>query len=719
MKLQRKNNLSLAARIVATVVTFALVLLCVMSLTIPPHQLYFEKNVVSSDDVAAVLSIEDIIDSNDCQIDSNGKITVTGADPHIVFSATNLEIQAVKLNLKNPIDEQIVVVLYYDDGEGFSEDKIIEKCILPSENNISFNLDKNEFQRLRIDFDGNCDFKNIELHYNAADIVKVPVSVPLSRYIIAIFVSIIIAAVFFFVDGYIYPISEKIKNYYLKNSKEILVDVCLILFSIIVSIGIEFLLGHLVFGISSLGSYFNIYRYFFVVCVVCAIGFLIKGIVKRTENTEKLFAILMLLVGISMILCSPFGHICWDFDSHTRFVVQQTSIGDSYITVADNAIITNKKLYLPQNTAFDNLQNIENINSIGNKIFGIYSGDTTIAHVQIGLAVAVSRFLGADYVTGEIFGRIANLAVYVAVCYFAMKKLKSGKMILATIAFFPTNLFLATNYAYDAWVTAFIMLGTAYFISEMQQPNKKITTKDTVIMNLAFILGCIPKLVYMPIMILPFFMVKVWKDKPQRKKYFSICVSMFALTLAFLLIKSFFNISSGGDMRGGTDISTIGQIKFILTEPFTYTKILLTFLKKYLSIGMMNEYISFFAYMGKGIMANVFIFMIMFTTLTDKNDYDKFKGRNLLRIISMVAFFGIICLVATALYISFTPVGSAKIAGCQPRYIAPMLLPLLITVANPGIRLKINKRIYNTASLTILSFAAFADIAVVLLPRLM
>ena len=52
--------------------------------------------------------------------------------------------------------------------------------------------------------------------------------------------------------------------------------------------------------------------------------------------------------------------------------------------------------------------------------------------------------------------------VYSLCCSFSMKRLHSGKMILAVVAMFPTSLFIASNYSYDTWVIGFVMIGMAY-----------------------------------------------------------------------------------------------------------------------------------------------------------------------------------------------------------------------------------------------------------------
>lgn len=699
---------------------FALMLLVMLSLFIPASHLYIQKCVAKKDDIVETVTQNGIIAHNDCTIDSNGNISVTGNDAYIVFSGFNAEIQTIKLNFAKPSEKGYYAVLFYDAGEGFTESKTEREFVYIGDDSVCFSIPKTKNASLRIDIDENYAFSNVELHSKQAEEVKIPISASSEKYIAAVGIALGLGILFFVIDAYVYPMSQKAKEYYLTHYKGIFLTLLIVLVSAIISIGVELLLGNFVFGKDSTGNIFNIYRYIFICGVLSAILFLIAQIKDRFKNTDKIFAILMLHVGIIMIFCSPFGHICWDFDSHAKFVLNQSYIGDAYITEADEKVITNDELYFSKETALDNQNNIELLNNGGSAVKGIISnGFSTIAHIPAAVIVAVGRFLGFSFVTNAMLGRIANLFVYVIVCYFAIRKLNSGKMILATIAFFPTNIFLATNYSYDFWVISFSMLGMSYFISEMQQPQKRISVFDTVVMNAAFILACIPKQIYMPIMILPFFMRKQWKNKNERKNYYIICVLMFMLMFVLLAIRAFSSVTGGGDTRGGSGVNSMGQVAFILREPLQYTKILLNFLKTYLSIGSMKGYINLFAYMGSGTAAWIFIAMIIITTLTDKTHIDKFKGKGLLRIVSIVLFFGLACLVSTSMYVAFTPVASESILGCQSRYLTPAIFPLLITIANPGIVFKIKKELYNTICLVILSGTVLYNIAFAFLPKLM
>lgn len=112
------------------------------------------------------------------------------------------------------------------------------------------------------------------------------------------------------------------------------------------------------------------------------------------------------------------------------------------------------------------------------------------------------------------FGQIPIVLVYSLCCYFAMKRLHSGKMILAVVAMFPTSLFIASNYSYDTWVIGFVMIGMAYFVGNCQEEGV-VSTKDTVIMVIAFAIAIIPKQIYLAFLIIPFLMKR---NKIENKK---------------------------------------------------------------------------------------------------------------------------------------------------------------------------------------------------------
>lgn len=717
-KFKVKNDLKLSKRIAFAVLFFAVFLLCISAVTIPPENYYIEKSNAQDNDVVATFGSGDIFYCNSCVVEEGGKVSITGDDAYIVLSTKGLDFSSVALNFSQPVSTNFSCDLYYDVETNFSEAQIVRKMVFPGDNDVCYDLPDTEIGNIRIDIDTSYYLNNIELHATATFTTKRPIEVSSLRYAFVLFSSLGFLVVFLLFDTFIYPVSQKITEWLRKSSKSIIAHIILICCAVVASAVLELILSKRVFSGGSLNSAFNPYRFFFLACLLSTIAVFALYLKDKAIEIERLFVLVVIFAGISLILCAPFGHISWDYDSHSRFVLDKSYIGTDFVTRADNMAFFTEDFYLSRDNAADNNLILEKHNAVGQEVVGV-QGETaaTVAHIPAGLASAIVRFMELPYVLSVMAGRFANVIVYALVCYFAIKKLSSGKMILATIALFPTNIFLAANYSYDYWVTSFIMLGTAYYVEELKNQDQPAKIKDTIIMCGAFALGCLPKQIYMPVMILPFFVFKKWENKKQRNRYLAVCALMFVFMMSYLMYRSLGEVAKGGDMRGG-DVNPAMQIAAILGNPLQYAKTLIIFLKTYLSVSQMGGYITSFAYFGIGPLVWVYIALVMITTLTDKNGQDKFKGMHITRALNILLFLGIICLVATALYVAYTPVGLDTIKGCQARYIVPILLPLLLTVANRGLVFKFDKRFYNTAIMLILTFCMYYNVYTVMLQRL-
>lgn len=110
-----------------------------------------------------------------------------------------------------------------------------------------------------------------------------------------------------------------------------------------------------------------------------------------------------------------------------------------------------------------------------------------------GAVIFLGRLLRLPFVSVFLLGKTSILLCYVALVRVAIKRLKTGKMILATIALFPTGVFLASNYSCDSWITAWVMVGMSYFFAQLQEPDQPLTVKDTIIIMGSLVLGPWPE----------------------------------------------------------------------------------------------------------------------------------------------------------------------------------------------------------------------------------
>ena len=81
-----------------------------------------------------------------------------------------------------------------------------------------------------------------------------------------------------------------------------------------------------------------------------------------------------------------------------------------------------------------------------------------------------------------------------------------------------------------------------------------------------------------------------------------------------------------------------------------------------------------------------------------------------MKILSIFFFVGMAALIASALYISFTPVGHSTVLGCQPRYIIPLLAPTILLVTGQRKDVIKSKGAYNGFVLISASAAFMLDL---------
>jgi uncharacterized membrane protein len=279
---------------------------------------------------------------------------------------------------------------------------------------------------------------------------------------------------------------------------------------------------------------------------------------------------------------------------------------------------------------------------------------------------------------------------------------------MAVIALLPTSIFLASNYNHDSWLTAFTMLGLAYLFSEFQQGDKKISWREISVMLGAFLLGLGAKEIYFPLLMLVFLLPKKKFASLKQYRQFLLAAAFSVLFVAgnFFMPYVIKGPDNGGQ-RGGSEINSLQQVRFILAEPVAYTKILANFAIKYIGIESSKGFATSFAYLGSMSGYFVLFFTVIFVALTDRNKYDAITSKWKVRLSVLVAYIATVALICTGLYIAFTPVRSLDINGVQPRYLIPLVFPLLFIFGYIGIKNKINKNFYN--------FAVFAIMASVLM----
>ena len=502
---------------------------------------------------------------------------------------------------------------------------------------------------------------------------------------------------------------------------------------------------------------FNEYRCLFFVSVMICIYSFVKLKAYIIEKPEYVFLVLIAIVGVLYVMIMPAeAEISWDEAIHYWRAVGVSHALSAKTNYADSWIYWHSGIGYRLPNSIENLKiahnNLQMMYDEGRMITSntdILEQILAVAYIPSAIGLIIGRALNIPYMLTYHLGAAMNMLLYIILVYFSVKRLKSGKMICITVACVLDSVFLASVYSSDSWITGLCMLGTSYFIGNMQEDGK-VCKKDRAIMLISYLLAFMAKAVYFPLFLLFLFLPMEKFENRKQCIFFRITTIALSLTLCLEMVISFkwfliiliitwlcvygcylllnkltriqiISISAVciivgiivgyfgimyvlpgllgvGDLRGGSEVNSAGQVVFIMKNPVVYAKILIKF--------MLNQYLSFqadlqgvfntFGYMGQSSFATISFVLLWFVVFTDKKKVDIWRGYNKVKAGLMLIDIGIVILIATALYVSFTPVRYESINGCQARYLLPLYAGIFMMIGSNKIENKMSEKLYNS-----------------------
>ena len=481
--------------------------------------------------------------------------------------------------------------------------------------------------------------------------------------------------------------------------------------------GLEFVWGHFIAAKpTTAGSYFNRYRFLFLLASAFTVYFIILYYHKIIARFEHLFLALMLIIGCCYSFGLPVANISWDDAIHYQRALNASKLTECATTDAEYLMMAGSVPITYNISEINEWQ--ERLNTSDRVVMSDarsyrYYYYQYISYLPSGLVMSICRVFNLPFIFTYCMGRFTNLIMYALIVFFAMKRLRSGKAILAVIAAFPINMFLASNYSYDWFLTAMVMLGFSYLIAEFQSPDEKITRKNACIMILSLFFGIGTKAIYFPLLLLCLLLPEKKFSSKKTCRYFKLFVAAATLiTIASFLLP--FLISSGAsgtDTRGGSNVNAAEQIKYILRHPFTYSKTLLNFLfNDFLSLQRSHGYTCHFAYLGHANYSTPVMMLLTAACFTDHGTPDKTVLTGKFRFVTILLSFATLSLFATAMYAAFTDVGLDTINGCTQRYLEPLIFPIAFCVGSGRFHSGISKRLKYTLFSVCSSYILLASV---------
>ena len=444
------------------------------------------------------------------------------------------------------------------------------------------------------------------------------------------------------------------------------------------------------------------------------------GVFRKTLKTqpEYLFLILMLCFGFLYSYYVPHtGLNSWDEDYHYTQAVNTSYVDSLVLTHQDRVTIERN---IP--ASYDLNGGVQALHDEQDERFrsGITEEKSLpdiagIPEAFNGIGLFIGRALGLRYYMIHFMGRFIGLLAYALAGFFAIRKLKSGKMIAAVSLMIPTEVFIASSFNYDCYLTGFTAVGLCWYMARRQDPQGRLTLQDMVIMIGSIAFGCLAKPVYIPLLWILLLLPRDQFASRKVHRRFVLAIAGVSFLVLFTywipsLIHGFVNTFS--DVRAGSEVSAAGQIQFILSDPLHFVRVVWDYLiNAYLNPARAGETLTNLAYIG--VMPNAYIYLGLLLTVafTDKNEYDRaLVHRPWDHIWPIIVSLGMVVVVITCLYLSYTPVGADTVAGAQFRYLIPMVLPFLLHIGSGRVENKMNRTWYNGLVFGVIAFVGFSCI---------
>lgn len=493
-------------------------------------------------------------------------------------------------------------------------------------------------------------------------------------------------------------------------------------------------LAYFTLGYTSVGTWYN--KYWLIFFAVCAFIPLCSFILRKSLSAkpENIYLIIILSITLLFSWSTGTNQYSWDDGVHYKNVLIWADPDESVELSTSDFIISSTSKELTEgkeiSSIYDREFELNYFDSDTKQILDVEKSGfnilTKVAYFPSAIILYICQVLNIPFSVSFVLGKFVIAVLYSLVTYLGMKKLITGKMLYAIIALLPTAVFLASNYSYDWWVNAFVLYAFATLAGIIQDDSRKISVLQALTIPLLVIVGSLPKLVYAPLAILCILIPKErFKTKRDtiifRSVVLGIPIILAIALIIYLAINPNFisSILGAGDTRGGSNVNPSAQLEYILSNPLSYLQSIITFLMPpighdaigntisgMLSPGGLKEVFTHYAYLGilpryycAAIMA-----LLLFTILTDKKREISYKRGTWVFPLIIVTI--ILIAIISALYLSFTGVGSHEIHGVQGRYLIPLLFPLFIWLGTNRLAIASKSEtmmaIYNGSILTIM-----------------
>lgn len=313
-------------------------------------------------------------------------------------------------------------------------------------------------------------------------------------------------------------------------------------------------------------------------------------------------------------------------------------------------------------------------------VFSNSAVNSPVSYIPQLIGFFIARLFTADAQGIIIIMRLFGDLALGAALFFCIRYIPIGKWALTVVALTPGTLITCGMVTADTMTliccTGFITAVLCALVSDRGGISR---LNWLALSGIGCLLGII-KLTYLPLILLLALLPLMRREYRNLKHYLALGgIFLVAIILFLLWYRAIGGINTGAMYSAA--VHPDDQKHLVLTQPLHYLKLLIfSFMgQNFFQIGASSVLIAH----SNGLLGNGWPIVLLFMAavmVQDPREKSAFTTRRAWwTVAAFVAEFGMIfVLIATALYLQFTPVGQDSISGLQPRYYAPILMLLVL-----------------------------------------